>query len=383
MRVFKGYMILVKRNLGMILLYFAVFTFIATMIQHAVSGTSEDSFSLSSMKITVIDRDGGKLAEGLKDYLDVNNEIVDFSDDKDVLRDALYYRKTEYIIYIPEKFEETCLNGEEKLGITSVPGTYTESYVSYQIDSYLSQVETYEESGFTLEESIEKAIDLQNIRPEVTLQEGSNAQFADYMYSFRYFPYLFLAALCSSVGMLLVIFRKGEVKERIQSAPVPPSKRTFEMVLALAIVSLGLWVISMALPVIQSGGKVLIDDHFNYILINTLLLLCSSLGIAVIIGNLIKNAQIVTNIATTVSLGLCFLCGVFVPLDIMGENVKKVTQIFPVYWYEVINNLLGNYQTLTDNMKVTIYKGFGVQAAFAVACICVAMMISRMQEQKS
>lgn len=382
MRVFKGYMILMKRNLGLILLYFGVFVGIAVMIQTSAPKTDGSTFSLSSMKITVIDRDGGELAQGLRDYLGVNNKMIDFADEKDVLRDALYYRKTEFIIYVPQNFEEKCFDGNEKLGITAVPGSYTESYVSYQVDAFINQVKTYQKSGYTMEEAIANTVKLQEIQPEVTVLAGSNAEMPGYMYAFRYFPYLFLASLCSTIGMLLVIFRKENVKERISCAPVSSARRTGEMVLALSVISIGLWVISLAIPIAQSGGEVLKDVHLPYLIVNSFLLLLSCMGIAVITGTLVKSSEIITNVATTLSLGISFLSGVFVPLEMMGNDVKKVVQVLPVYWYEVINDLLGNYQTLTGSMKTTMYKGFIVQIVFAIACVCVAMLISKMQEEK-
>lgn len=381
MRVFKGYMILMKRNLGLILLYFGVFVGITVLIQSSVTKSDETAFSLSSMKITVIDRDGGELAKGLEKYLDVNNELVEYQDNKDMLRDALYYRKTEFILYVPDQFEKLCLKGNEKIGITSVPGSYTESYVSYQVDSYLNQVKIYEESGYSMADAINKTIELQDIQPDVAIQEGSNAEFADYMYAFRYFPYLFLATLCCAIGMLLVIFRKEDVKERIACSPVSSARKTGEMVLALGVISVGLWLISLLIPVFQSSGAVLQNTHLCYLIANSFLLLLSCMGIAIITGTLVKNAELVTNVATTVSLGISFLCGVFVPLDIMGSNVKKVVQVLPVYWYETVNDLLGNYQVLTDSVKMTIYKGFIVQLVFAAACVCVAMLINKMQEE--
>ena len=46
---------------------------------------------------------------------------------------------------------------------------------------------------------------------------------------------------------------------------------------------------------------------------------------------------------------MSFLCGVFVPLDIMGKGVKTVAHFLPVYWYEISNNLLNNSAVLTQH----------------------------------
>ena len=48
-----------------------------------------------------------------------------------------------------------------------------------------------------------------------------------------------------------------------------------------------------------------------------------------------------TGAVNTISLGMCFLCEVFVPMELIGDNVKIVAQFLPAYWYETANNLLG------------------------------------------
>lgn len=382
MKVFNGYLLIMKRKMGLVLLYFGIFVGITFMIQSSTPKTDSKSFLKSSVKITVIDQDGNELAKGLTDYLGKNNELVTFDDDKDVLRDALYYRKTSFIIYIPADFENKCLNGNEEIGITSVPGSYTESLISYQIDSFLNQVQTFKSCGYNTSDAITKTIALQEIHPDVSIQDGSNSEIPGYTYAFRYMPYLFLATLCCAIGMLLVIFREENVKERIACAPVSSARRTLEMIMALGIISLCLWVVSLVITLLECKGTILSDPNMIYYIANSFFLLLTCLSIAVITGTLVKKASIITNVATTVSLGLSFLCGAFVPLGMMGAGVKKVVQVLPVYWFENSNDLLGNYQVLTGSMKNTIYLGFIIQSVFAFACICIAMFINKLQDEK-
>ena len=64
-----------------------------------------------------------------------------------------------------------------------------------------------------------------------------------------------------------------------------------------------------------------------------------------------------SGIANILSLGMCFLCGVFVPMNIMDRNVLKVSQFLPVYWYENVNETLGSYSHLTGEAAVSVWKG--------------------------
>lgn len=53
---------------------------------------------------------------------------------------------------------------------------------------------------------------------------------------------------------------------------------------------------------------------------------------------------------------MCFLCGVFVPMNVMDKKVLKVAQFLPVYWYEQVNELPGEYTTLTEKATSQIYQ---------------------------
>lgn len=64
-------------------------------------------------------------------------------------------------------------------------------------------------------------------------------------------------------------------------------------------------------------------------------------------------------------------------MELIGDNVKKVAQFLPAYWYEVINNLLGTHAHLTKAMHTTLLKGYAIQLVFAAACISIALVVGK------
>ena len=89
-----------------------------------------------------------------------------------------------------------------------------------------------------------------------------------------------------------------------------------------------------------------------------------------------------SGIANILSLGMCFLCGVFVPMNVMDRNVLKVSQFLPVYWYENVNETLGSYSHLTGEAAVSVWKGIGLEAMFAMVFVCMILAVTRYQRQK-
>lgn len=96
----------------------------------------------------------------------------------------------------------------------------------------------------------------------------------------------------------------------------------------------------------------------------------------------VKNSNMLSGIANILSLGMCFLCGVFVPMNIMDRNVLKVSQFLPVYWYENVNETLGSYSHLTGEAAVSVWKGIGLEAMFVVVFVCMILAVTRYQRQK-
>ena len=116
-------------------------------------------------------------------------------------------------------------------------------------------------------------------------------------------------------------------------------------------------------------------------MLNSLTLLLVGLALSFLLGTFITKEDILTALVNVVTLGMSFLCGVFVPLDIMGKGVKTVAHFLPVYWYEISNNLLHNSAVLTQAQRPLLYRNNGIQLLFAAAIFCIALVVSKRARQ--
>ena len=62
MTVFRGYLLIIKRNWGFIFIYTALFLLTMLIIQGETQKKEEKEFQRSRLKIAVVDEDGGMLA---------------------------------------------------------------------------------------------------------------------------------------------------------------------------------------------------------------------------------------------------------------------------------------------------------------------------------
>lgn len=383
MTVFKGYIKVITKTLPQILMYFGIFLGIFFMISMTEASSPVDDFSAKRLTVSVIDRDGGEAAKGLMEYIGAQHDLVSLADNNDVLQEALFYRTVEYIVYIPENFEQVCLEEKLPLEVAKVPGSYTGFYVDQCINQYMNQIHVYRSAGYTMTESIEKVIASAKETPEVRLLDTSSATIPQYYYLFRFLPYLMIAIMCFGVSTVMVTFRQRDMRMRMSCSPISPQSQNLQSILAFLLLGICYLSICLLLAFFLDGKALGTSPHLIYHIINSALCMGMSLALAFFVGMVAKTTMIITNIVNVLSLGLCFLGGVFVPLDFLSDSITKVAQFLPVYWYEVINDTLVQFPVLTESTQTIINQGMLIQAVYIVALLCVGLVIGRFRSQNA
>ena len=167
MTVFKGYMRIMKKNTGLILLYLGIFFGVTMALQAAAGKETYTSYESEKIKIGVVDKDNGPLAEGLVKWLEGTHHVTMLEDNREKLQEELFYRNVEYIVVIPEDFYENCMVNGESISVTKVPGSYSAYYVDQQLESCLNTMRTYLKAGFSQKEAATAILDKK--RGEVTM----------------------------------------------------------------------------------------------------------------------------------------------------------------------------------------------------------------------
>ncbi len=381
MTVFKCYMKILRQNIGLVIMYLAIFFGVAAVMQFA-AGKSEDSlFETASINLGVVNEDGGTLSKGLVDYLSGIHHVVLMENDPEQLQENLFYRNVEYILQIPADFYETCMVNGESLKVTKVPGSYSSFYVDQQISSYLNTIETYLAAGFSQEEAIQ-AVKEETHEPVTKLTfDSGTSDTSPYVYYFRYIPYLFLGALCYTMGYILMAFKKGDILKRMEASAISVRRQSIEGLLATGVIGAALWLMGIIGVTAMYGSSFWQSGLCVYYILNTLTMLVAALALSYLIGMFITNSNLLSGVANLVSLAMCFLCGVFVPMDVMDKSVLKFAQFLPVYWYEQVNEILSRHHALNAEMLGKVRMGMGIQLLFAAAFISLILVVSRYRKE--
>lgn len=381
MTVFKCYMKILKQNLGLVFLYLGIFFSISIVLQMAAQKGEDSLYQTTSIDLGVVNPDDSLLSSGFVDYLSQIHHVTIMENDPETLQENLFYRNVEYIIQIPADFYKTCIQNGESLKVTKVPGSYSSYYIDQQISSYLDTMRTYLAAGFSQEEAI-TALKSQVHEPVTKLSSNSvSTDKSPLVYYFRYIPYLFLGALCYTMGYILMAFKKGDIQKRMAASAISSRRQTLEGLLAMGMIGAGLWFLGILGAVLMYRNSFLDSRMLPYYLLNTLLMLIVALSLSYLIGMFINNSDLLSGAANIVSLSMCFLCGVFVPMDVMDKSVLKVSQFLPVYWYEQVNEILSSHISLTSQLQEKVWLGMGIELLFAVVFVFLIMVVSKQRRE--
>lgn len=379
MQVYKVFFQILYKQKGQILLYLGIFLALGTIMSSQAQSTGNNSFEKTSYPFAVFDEDGSDASRSMIEYLSKENECVELEDDNETIQDELYNRNISCVIRIPKGFGESLMEGRDmvKPEITTIPGTiYGETFKNL-VSRYSSIARGYRAGGFSGSQIIGKTESACEDSVTVTMADGAGGSEHSLLYwSFAYVPYIFISICIVGIGPILVVFHKKEVAERNHCSSYPQGR--FNLELYAGVVTTGMVVCLcyclMAIFPMRNGMNFFSVHGLLYCL-NMLCFMFVSLGIVFLLGQVVKKAAALNMISNIIALGMSFLCGVFVPLEYLGEGLIKAAHFLPAYWYITSANLIEKYTPGTSLND--LWAGLGIQLLFGVALISVGMAYSK------
>lgn len=379
MKVFRGYMRIVARNLGLLIMYISISVGVVIGVQESAGKQTAGDFTAVRQPTAVIDREGGLFGNVMRRYIAQEQELVELADDEQAIQDEMFYRNVSCVIIVPEDAGKAFDEGRAVLQTIQVPGSSAEYYMEANINSFLNQIRIYRAGGFSLEEACEKALALPQKEASVKILDvnGNKGERPEYNYFFAYLPYGFLSGMIMCLSTVILEFKKREVKRRINCSPVSVRTQSLAAVGCFLTVGFAVWTVCAIIQAVRYRGGIFTSPNGFYYVLNSLDCMAVAMGLAYLSGMAVNNLGALNGISNVLSLGLCFLGGVFVPIEMLGSQVEKVSVFLPTYWYSRINGILGDFGELGGELSGTIRKGLLIQLLFAVASFGVTMAVNK------
>ncbi|WP_026477460.1 ABC transporter permease [Alkaliphilus transvaalensis] len=378
MQVFKAFTKIVpKKFLGVFMIYTIIFVVLAIFFSRSGLTQMEDAFELSKVKVSVINEDNTVLANGLESYISHIAKPVEIEIDEESIKDALFFRHTEFVIFIPKGFQESFTSSNyQRINTMSVPNSTNSEYAKSLIDRYLNTAKLYIVAypEISLEEIHEKV--LRDISTEVNvsfLDKVANNSMSYLNGYFNFLSYILIAMLISMVGRIMLIFNNKEIKMRNYCAPINIKSYNLQLIFGNLSIALIIWLIFVVLAFVLYKNTFTQTGSFLFI-INSFILTLLCLSISFLVATFATKNSI-DPIGNCLSLGLSFLGGTFVPQALLSNTLQTIGTFNPIFWYIKVNDAIGNLTSLTQSTLEPIIYGFLVQLAFVVALLSISLVV--------
>ena len=380
MTVFKTYLKILRKNMAMIIIFSALL-----ILYGVLNFSSKDqsvAFAAVKPDIVIVNRDENKgITKGFIKYIKANSNTPEVADNEDARSDALFYNDTDFIIYIPENFNDEFMKGNIKEIDVKEGNNFNASYAEMLINRYLKLASTYRMNitdGDELAKVLDKVIENETeINITTKLDTDSLAQ-ASFFYNFE--SYSLIICLVFIISLILTTFNSENIKKRTIISSTSYKKNNRILLLCNLLYAFTIWLIYTIISIILVGDVMFTSNGIMFI-INSFVYLINLTTFAFLIGNVIKNKNIVNGVTNVIGIASSFFCGVFVPTEYLPDTVVKVAHIMPTYYYVNTNDLLTSMEKVNLTNLQPVFINMGVLIGTAVLFIIASNIITNKQRK--
>ena len=377
MTVFNTFWKVINKYKGTIILFTVMLVAFGGI--NTTSSNNSLDFTNNKPDILIINNDQNKgLTKNLISYLKENTNVKNIKEEK--IDDALFYRKVNYIIYIPKNYRNDILSGINPKIDKKTTGDYDSSLAEIILKRYLKTQEVYSKTTSNEEELIGKINTNLKTKSEVSITSTVNTDKtskASRYYNFA--SYSIMYTIIFIICMVLSSFNEKVIKKRTIISSMNYKTHNKLILKASFLYSIIVWLLFMVLGIILFPDTIISLRGLIYT-INAFVFTFASLTLALLISSLSSNKNVITGIANVVCLGSAFLCGAFIPTTWLPETVIKISRIFPTYWYVNSNDLLTSLEKINLNTLEPIIINMLVVILFSFIFIVLTNIISKKKQ---
>lgn len=375
MTVFRTYLKILRSYRSVIIMYLSIFLFIALMVGSV--GTSNTSFKVSKPSVFIINNDNSKITDSFISYVKESADIIEIESDEESIKDALFYRKVDYIIEIPKNYGEDFISGKDvKIKSISVPNSTSTMYTEMLFNRYFSIYKTYLNNGMTDDQISSLVVKDLESSVDVSLLDTSKKDIDKVCYYYNYTNYTILATCILIIGMITNTFTSKNIKRRNEISPTSYKKINRHLFLGNICLTFAVWLSYVIISFILYKETMLTTPGLLFI-INSFVFSIMALSLGFLIGNLVRSKEAQSGIVNIIALGTSFICGAFVPQEYLGSAVLSFAKVLPSYWFITNNNeiaLLSNYNFDTI---MPIFRNMGIILVSALVFFILTNIVAK------
>lgn len=386
MSIIRVYFKIVRSHWKTLLIYLGIFFGIFSVFLMG-AGEREDIKLYQGVKpsIALIDHDNSETSRALCAYLNKETKVLYENSSQKDSQDALFFGQISTIITIPEGFEKQ-LAQPKTIAIQQRPDDMNGTLLEQSIDKYLQTMKAYQQLYPKESMSqIQQRVDTQlHTKAKVTMETSKEISFAILLRGnyFNTASYIMIVIAIMLIGMTMLSFFDQELIKRNLISPQPQTKINLQLILCNVFVGLLIWLLlMMVIAFMAKDAFFTISGLLHVINAFLFMLVCVAMSFMICIFAMKSKhpGEMLNGFSNIVGLGSCFLCGAFVPQQLIGDSVLSFARMLPSYWYVWLNDKLTMATKVNDALWKDAFLTYGILFLFAMAFLCVALVMLRMQ----
>ena len=373
MTVYKYFLKLASRYKMYAIIYLVIFMGMALL---QISGKKEMSkFEDTSIKMIIKDESNGtdEIMKHLVQTLQKNHNVQFTTKSDTSVKEMIYAGDVDAGLWIPSDVHSK-LEKEQEVIAMEISHSLSGHLIREYVNAYIRYAVALKKQGNF---SAEKIDTIMSQEAKVTLLSKEEAVSSPYSKEqfgknyFAYSPFIYFSVFIYLFGTIFSKMKGKEVAKRIAIAMKDERRVMLEQFLAgLTIVGLivgiNLLFVGILAPEFYASSqasKILLLSTASAISAYALSFLC-----AVVIG---ENQYAYSAASTIFGMGLAFLSGIFVPLELVSSYGVNIAKFFPVYYVtSATSNSSTEFSSYAFHLgMIVLFTILYVVMAFSVQCI--------------
>lgn len=381
MTVFKSFLQVLLRNIAFVILFTTIMVVMGLTAFHTSPDSSGD-FTASKPTVLVINRGNDTaLTKSFNSYLAGQTTKADTGSSEREIDDALYYETLSYVVYLPSDFTETILKGEKPVVDIKTRASSESASAEVLVSRFLRLATGYGQY-LTDEDELVKAVNSsRKLDSKVTLTshlDQKTLHNVTALYNFG--SYTLLAGGTYVITMILAAFSVVNIRKRTLISPTRPIRIDLSLIAGCALivaflVALNVLLVRILLPGIADTGRE------GLYALNIAAFGLPVLAIGFFIAKITNNKEALGAIINVVALASAFLCGAFIPRELMPDAVVAIGKALPSFYYIDNNNALAEMTSFTGAAASQFWENIGVQVGYALALWIGAAILTRLRRR--
>ena len=370
-----------------ILIYTVFIAFMGVFTSVGASAASADSYEPYQANVAVVDRDGSVVSRGLVEQLARRYSVVDVVDDAFALQDALAQNVADCVLIVPAGYGDGLIaaarSGGEAPNLQEAYGSDLQaaSLVCAQAQRLCSLVSTAAalEPEASPEAVMARASKAAEHEASVSVRASggdASASAGELLQYLRFDGYAITSSVIVCCGLVISAMAEERVSARVAASPLSGLRRGLATFAACAVLTACVWAITCGIGLVAFAGEAstLAVGQLALALLSMLVFSLVPMGIAFLLSQLGAREQALNAFGNILGMVMTFLGGAWVPLSIMGAEVRGLARLVPSYWTnEALASVLSG--PLTASSMQAALVGIGITALFALALAALGLAV--------